>query len=220
MAYTGEQLLEKLASAPIVPVFSHTDKATALAVVKACYEGGITVFEFTNRNEQAAEVFEYLLSQKEQFPGLALGIGTIMDEKQAHQYIDLGSDFIVSPILDQQVAELCAQNNISWTPGCGTLTEIIQGQRWGASLIKVFPADVLGPKFVAGVKGPCPHLNLMPTGGVTPDEEELKTWFHSGVICVGMGSQLMDKQLISSGNFKALSEKIKEVVGFVSQLKN
>ncbi len=220
MAYTGEQLLEKINLAPIVPVFSHTDKANALAVVKACYDGGITVFEFTNRNEQATEVFEYLLSQREQFPGLALGIGTIMDEKQAQQFIDLGADFIVSPILDQKVAELCAKNNISWTPGCGTLTEIIQGQRWGATLIKVFPADVMGPKFIAGVKGPCPNLNLMPTGGVTPDEEELKIWFRSGVVCVGMGSQLMDKQLISSGNFKELSFKIKEVVSFVKKLKS
>ncbi len=220
MAYTGEQLLEKITLAPIVPVFSHTDKANALEVVKACYDGGITVFEFTNRNEQAAEVFEYLLSQREQFPGLALGIGTIMDEKQAQQFIDLGADFIVSPILDQKVAELCAKNKISWTPGCGTLTEIIQGQRWGATLIKVFPADVMGPNFIAGVKGPCPNLNLMPTGGVTPDEEELKTWFRSGVVCVGMGSQLMDKQLISSGNFKELSFKIKEVVNFVKKLKS
>jgi 2-dehydro-3-deoxyphosphogluconate aldolase/(4S)-4-hydroxy-2-oxoglutarate aldolase len=220
MAYTGEQLLKKISSAPIVPVFSNTEKATALAVVKACYDAGITVFEFTNRNKQAFEVFEYLLSQRDQFPGLALGIGTIMDEKQASQYIDAGADFIVSPILDQQVAELCAKNNISWTPGCGTLTEIIQGERWGATLIKVFPADVMGPKFIAGVKGPCPHLNLMPTGGVTPDEEELKTWFRAGVVCVGMGSQLMDKQLISSGNFKALSQNIKEVLDFVNELRN
>lgn len=220
MAYTGEELLEKLTSAPIVPVFSHTDKATALEVVIACYNAGITVFEFTNRNKQAAEVFEYLLTQKDQFPGMALGIGTIMDEKQAQQFIDLSADFIVSPILDQQVADLCSKNKISWTPGCGTLTEIIQGERWGAKLIKVFPADVMGPKFVAGVKGPCPNLNLMPTGGVTSDEEELKSWFRSGVVCVGMGSQLMDKQLISTGNFKALSEKIKEVVDFVNELNN
>ncbi len=220
MAYTGEQLLEKINTAPIVPVFSHTDKATALAVVKACYDGGISVFEFTNRNKEAAEVFEYLLSQKEQFPGMALGIGTIMNEEQAQQFIALGADFIVSPILDEKVAALCTKNNISWTPGCGTLTEIIQGQRWGATLIKVFPADVMGPKFIAGVKGPCPDLNLMPTGGVTPEEEELKTWFRSGVVCVGMGSQLMDKQLIASGNFSALSLRIREVVNFVNQLKN
>lgn len=220
MIYSGPQLLEKIEETRIIPVFSHDDNEVAYAVVKACYEGGIRVFEFTNRSAQALSVFKYLVSRMGDFPGMALGVGTIMNLEQCKAYFEAGAQFIVAPIVDEEVAAFCREKGISWTPGCGTLTELIRGERLGASLMKVFPADVLGPKFIKGVLGPCSHLKLMPTGGVTPEKENLKSWIEAGVVCVGMGSQLISKQVLAEERFETLTATVSAAISTIKTLKS
>ena len=217
---TGDQLVNKVSKTGMVPVYSHDDVDIIYNVVKACYEGGIRAFEYTNRSQEALEVFKKLKERTASLSGLSLGVGTIMDLDQCKSYFEAGTAFIVSPIVDKDVADFCASKQISWTPGCGTLTEIVQGERLGAKLIKVFPADVLGPKFVKSVLGPCKHLRLMPTGGVSPLDRNLKNWFDSGVTCVGMGSQLFSKDLIEKGEFHELPQKIQSTLSTIKNLKS
>lgn len=218
MIYSGSELLKKVKETRIIPVFSHDDQDTAYDVVKACYNGGIRVFEFTNRSAKALSVFKYLIGKMDDFPGMAMGIGTIMDLAQCKAFFEAGAQFIVAPIVDEEVAAFCQQKGISWTPGCGTLTELIKGERLGASLMKVFPADVLGPKFIKGVLGPCGYLNLMPTGGVTPEPDNLKSWLDAGVICVGMGSQLISKEMIANKAFDELTQKVATAISTIKSL--
>lgn len=216
---TSQELIDKVRETGIIPVFSHDDPQTAYDVVKACFDGGIRVFEFTNRSAKAIDSFKYLVSKKADFPGMALGVGTIMDKSQCEQFYEAGAEFIVAPIVDAEVASYCKEKNVAWTPGCGTLTELITAERLGALLMKVFPADVLGPKFIKGVLGPCGHLNLMPTGGVTPEKDNLETWFSAGVVCVGMGSQLISKEMIKNKAFEELSQVVRDALATVKALK-
>ncbi|MGB3468253.1 MAG: bifunctional 4-hydroxy-2-oxoglutarate aldolase/2-dehydro-3-deoxy-phosphogluconate aldolase [Cyclobacteriaceae bacterium] len=216
---THQELLRKAKETSIIPVFSHDTTEVAFKVIKACYYGGIRVFEFTYRSQNALKVFQELQPSLKELPGLSLGIGTIMDIHQCRQFYNAGASFIVSPIVDKEVAMFCQERQISWTPGCGTLTEIITAERLGAQLIKVFPADVLGPKFIRSVLGPCSHLNLMPTGGVTPSEENLKAWFDAGVACVGMGSKLLSHSEIRESNYEGLTRKVARLLSVINQIK-
>ncbi len=216
---TSTELIEKVQETGIIPVFSHEDPDTAYQVVKACYEGGIRVFEFTNRSEKAIDSFRYLATKKADFPGMALGVGTIMDKTQAELFYEAGAEFIVAPIVDAEVAAYCQDKAVAWTPGCGTLTELVTAERLGAVLMKVFPADVLGPKFIKGVLGPCGQLKLMPTGGVTPERSNLESWFHAGVVCVGMGSQLISKEIIKNGAYEELTKVVSEALATVQSVK-
>ena len=186
-----QALLARCQQYPIVPVFYHADVAQAKAIVKACYDGGLRVFEFTNRGEAAMSVFAELVPfVREQCPGLALGIGTILTPQSAYDFIDLGADFVVQPITTAPVATACQERNVAWVPAAATLNEIHQATLLGADLVKVFPGNVLGPGFVKAVLGPMPYLKLMVTGGVEPTAQSLTDWFGAGVTCVGIGSQL------------------------------
>lgn len=219
MRLTGEQFIVKVTETGIIPVFSHEDRDISFEIMKACYAGGIRVFEFTNRTQSAIAVFKYLMSRISEFPGIALGAGTIMDKAQAEAFYEAGAAFLVAPIIDAEVAAYCKLKNISWSPGCGTLTELVTANRMGAALMKVFPADVLGPKFVKGVLGPCPNLKLMPTGGVTTDPENLNEWFKAGVVCVGMGSQLLSKDIIENRKWNELEETVRTTLTHITKLK-
>lgn len=219
MACTSPQLISRARLSGIIPVFSHEDPEVAYSVLKACYSGGIRVFEFTNRTVNALDVFSHLISRKKDFPELVLGAGTVMDANQCDDFINAGADFIVAPIIDMEVAERCRKAAISWTPGCGTLTEIITAERLGAGLIKVFPADVLGPDFIRAVLGPCPWLHLMPTGGVTPEKANLQQWFSAGVVCVGMGSKLISPEILRNKDFANLESLISQAVQRAHELR-
>ena len=191
----------------MVPVFYHADIEICKEVVKACYEGGVRVFEFTNRGDFAHEVFAQLMKYvRASFPELMLGAGSVLDAATTALYIQSGADFIVSPVIKEDMAIVCNRRKILWSPGCGSLTEISRAEELGAEVVKIFPAQqVGGPQFVAAVKGPCPWSSIMPTGGVEPKEENLKAWFDAGVHCVGMGSQLISKEIVSSKDYQKLS---------------
>ena len=176
---------------PIVPVFYHPDPELSKKVLKACYDGGVRAFEFTNRGENALEVFAELVKYaKKNLPDLIMGIGTIIDELSAQQFIDAGADFMVQPFTSPDVGEVCRKNNIPWVPGTMTLTEIRNAVVLGAELVKIFPGNVLGSSYVKALRGPLPKVKIMVTGGVEPTEASVKEWFSAGANAVGMGSQL------------------------------
>lgn len=181
----------KLLSNPLVPVFYHADATFAKNVVKACYDGGVRIFEFTNRGENASAVFKELVSFiKTDCPDMVLGIGTIMNGNSTQEFIDLGADFVVQPCTVKEVGEVCIKNNIPWIPGVLTPTEIIQALEWGATSVKIFPGNVVGSDYVKALRGPMPNIKIMVTGGVEPTHESITEWLSAGANAVGLGSQL------------------------------
>ncbi|MCH5172732.1 MAG: bifunctional 4-hydroxy-2-oxoglutarate aldolase/2-dehydro-3-deoxy-phosphogluconate aldolase [Bacteroidales bacterium] len=192
----------------IVPVFYSSDAELSKKVVKACYDGGIRAFEFTNRGDGAHRVFEQLMAfVRAECPEMALGAGTILDAGTASLYIQLGADFLVSPCMVEEIVRLANRRGIPYSPGCGTVSEIVKAQEMGCDLVKVFPAgNVGGPSFVKNILGPLPWAMVMCTGAVEPAEENLRAWAASGVTAVGMGSKLFPKSVIASGDWAAVSE--------------
>ena len=206
-------VLAKMKEAPVVPVFYHKDAATACAVVKACYEGGIRAFEFTNRGDFAHEVFGPLVKwAAKECPDLALGVGSIVDPATAALYMQLGACFVVGPLFNPEVARVCNRRQVPYTPGCGSISEVGFAQEAGCELCKVFPGDVLGPKFVKGLLAPMPWSKLMVTGGVEPNADNLNAWFAAGAFCVGMGSKLFPKDRIAAADWTYISDKCREAL--------
>jgi 2-dehydro-3-deoxyphosphogluconate aldolase/(4S)-4-hydroxy-2-oxoglutarate aldolase len=209
----------KIISRGMVPVFNHSDKEVAFRVVQACYDAGLRVFEWTNRGSGAAAMFSLVKEYIDTTcPGMVLGAGSVFDGEMCIKFHVMGAGFIVSPVLDAEMARVCKDLNILWIPGCGTLTEIHQAQKWGAEIVKIFPGDAVGgPGFVKAVLGPMPWAQIMPTGGVSPDPENLKAWFNSGVCCVGMGSQLFTRDRINEPDPKNLRTEIRNVLKIIEE---
>ncbi len=205
----------------MVPVFYNSDVEIAKAVVKACYEGGVRVFEFTNRGDFACEVFSELVKfAATQCPDMILGIGSIVDAPTAALYMQNGANFVVGPCLNAEVAKVCNRHLVPYTPGCGSVSEISFAQELGCDLTKVFPAgNVGGPSFVKNVLAPLSWSNIMATGAVEPTEANLSAWFKAGVMCVGMGSQLFPSDTIKAQDWSAITDKCKEALSIISSLR-
>lgn len=188
-------VLNKMAAAPMVPVFYHKDINVAKNVLKACYDGGVRLFEFTNRGDFAHEVFSQLSKfVAEECPEMALGVGSVVEPATAALYMQMGADFVVGPLFNPEVAKICNRRGVPYVPGCGSVSEVGFAQEAGCDVCKLFPGDVLGPKMVKGLLAPMPWSKLMVTGGVEPSEENLSSWFNAGVFAVGMGSKLFPKR--------------------------
>jgi len=207
-------------SSGMIPVFFHADVEVAKGVIDASYQGGVRVFEFTNRGGNAFDTFKQLLEHVKQYPDLSLGIGTIMDDATTQKFIDVGAHFIVSPILRPSMSAVCKKHDIPWIPGCATLTEIVNAKDAGASIIKIFPGSVLGPGFVSSVLPVVPGLKLMPTGGVEPTEQNLSAWFKAGVVCVGMGSQLFKKEVLAAKDWSNLQKQISTTMDLIKRIRS
>ena len=193
----------------MVPVYYHADAEVAKRVVKACYDGGVRAFEFTNRGDFASEVFiELVKYARRECPELILGVGSIVDAPTAALFLQYGANFVVGPYLNPEVARLCNRHLVPYTPGCGSVTEIGTAHELGCDLVKIFPAgNVGGPSFVKNIKAPLPWTLVMATGAVEPTEENLTAWFKAGVACVGMGSKLFPKETVAAGDWEAIAEK-------------
>jgi len=205
----------------LVPLFYHADVAVAKALVKTCADGGATVIEFTHRGDRAIEVFRQLTELRDrEMPSLVLGAGSICNGQTAAMAITEGADFVVGPFLDEDVARVCNGQKIPYLPGCGTVTEIHRAHLLGVEICKVFPADCVGgPAFIKAVKGPCPWADLLPTGGVSPTQENLTEWFQAGAVCVGMGSNLINKEVIQKREYPVLAEKIRQTLLMIQQIR-
>lgn len=215
------QVLNTINENGIVPVFYHEDVNICKEILKSVYDGGVRIFEFTNRGDGAHKVFEDLVAfAKETLPELILGIGSVIDAGTTSLYIQSGANFIVAPIVNSEVAITCNRRKIPWMPGCGSLTEINFAESLGADIVKIFPAQqVGGPEFIKAVKGPCPWSNIMPTGGVQPEDGNLKEWFSAGAHCVGLGSQLFVKNNEGNFDYEAIKETTKQAVASFKKYK-
>lgn len=211
----------KMEETGMVPVFYHSDIEVCKKTLEAAYKGGIRVFEFTNRGDRAHHIFSELIQfAEEHFPEMAMGAGTVFDAGTASIYMQEGADFVVSPVVKEDMAKACNRRKVLWSPGTGTLTEISQAEELGAEVVKVFPGSTLGPKFIKAALAPMPWSKLMVTGGVTPERENLQAWFEAGVVCVGMGSKLFRKDWIADGAFGKLEETIKEAMQTIQDIRS
>ena len=218
--YTRLQVVKAMEDTGLVPLFYHNDIEVAKKVTKACYDGGARLLEFTSRGDFAHEIFRELsIYCKNELPGMILGVGSVTDGASASAYMALGANFIITPVLREDIALVCNRRKVLWSPGCGTLTEITRAEELGCEIVKLFPGETYGPSFVKAIKGPQPWTSIMPTGGVTPKEENLKSWFDAGVTCVGMGSQLISSDIVKNGDFTALENKCAEVIKMIQVLR-
>lgn len=220
MRFSKLQVMTAMKETGIVPVFYHSNIEVAKNVVKACYEGGIRAFEFTNRGDFAHEVFGELVKfAAKECPEMIMGIGSIVDAPTATLYIQLGANFLVGPLFNPDVAKVANRRLIPYSPGCGSVSEVGFAQEAGCDVCKVFPGDVLGANFVKGLKAPMPWSNLMVTGGVKPEETNLKTWFDAGVMCVGMGSNLFPADLIKAADWAGITKLCADAIAIVKKVR-
>ena len=218
--YNKIQVIETMKETGIVPVFYHKDAEVAKNVLRACYEGGIRAFEFTNRGDFAQEVFKELVKfAVKELPGMIVGVGSVVDPGTAAMFIQLGANFVVGPLFNPAIAPVCNRRLIPYCPGCGSVSEIGAAQELGCDLCKVFPGDVLGPAFVKGLRAPMPWSQIMVTGGVKPTRENLEGWFKAGVTCVGMGSNLFPKEVIAAGEWSRITELCRGALDIVKEIR-
>ena len=213
------QVLDAIVSTGMVPVYYNKDVEIAKQVVKACYEGGVRAFEFTNRGDFAHEVFAELSKfATKECPELVLGVGSIVDAGTASLYLQLGANFVVGPLFNPEIAKVCNRRLVPYTPGCGSVSEIGFAQEVGCDLCKIFPAgNVGGPSFVKNIKAPMPWSMIMATGAVEPTEENLSAWYKAGVTCVGMGTKLFPKEMIAAGNWEAISTLCRDALATIKK---
>jgi 2-dehydro-3-deoxyphosphogluconate aldolase/(4S)-4-hydroxy-2-oxoglutarate aldolase len=206
----------------LVPLFYHSNKDKSKSIIEALVKGGSKIAEFTNRGDMAIEIFSELVKYcSTKFPDLILGAGSIVDAPTAALYISLGSNFIVGPSFDREIALLCNRRKIAYVPGCASVNEIAQAEEYGAEIVKIFPGSTIGgPEFVKALLGPMPWSKVMPTGGVTLEESNISGWFKSGVVCIGMGSNLVSKELVESGDYDEITRRTKSILEIIKKVRS
>ena len=214
--YSRIEVAQVMKETGLVPLFFHSDIEVAKKVLEACYNGGARLMEFTSRGDFAHEVFgelnKYALSK---LPGMILGVGSVTDAGSASLYMQLGANFVVTPVLREDIAIACNRRKVLWSPGCGSLTEIAKAEELGCEIVKLFPGGTYGPSYVKAIKGPQPWTSIMPTGGVSPTKESIEAWFEAGVTCVGMGSKLISKEVIANEDYKGLEGTISSALDLI-----
>ena len=211
-------LINQIKNEGMLPLFYHDDVTVCENVLQALYNGGVRCVEFTNRGVHALPNFKHLVSLKTTMPGLILGIGTIKTPQDATSFIEAGADFLISPCFDASVADIAYMHKVLWIPGCMTPTEIHVAQKSGATLIKLFPGNVLGPGFVEAIKTLFTGVDFLVTGGVEPIEQNIGAWFKAGVAGVGLGSKLITKDVVANKNYTQLEIQTKELVQLIKKV--
>ena len=218
--YTRIQVVNQMEESGMVPLFYHPDIEVAKPVLKACYDGGARLMEFTNRGDFALEIFTDLIKYAiEELPGMILRVGSVTDADAASQYMLAGVNFVVTPVFREDIAIVCNRRKVLWSPGCGSLTEIATAEEMGCELVKLFPGSIYGPSFVKAVKGPQPWTSIMPTGGVSAEEDNLRGWFDAGVTCVGMGSKLISKEILANKDYATLEKNVAEALKLIRAIR-
>ncbi len=218
--YSRIEVANVMKETGMVPLFYNPDVALGKKVLQACYDGGARLMEFTARGDFAFEVFAELNKYAvEELPGMIMGVGSITDAGAASMFMQMGANFIVTPSLREDIAIVCNRRKVLWSPGCGSLTEINKAEELGCEIVKLFPGSTYGPGFVSAIKGPQPWTSVMPTGGVSTEETNLRGWFDAGVTCVGMGSKLISKEIIANKDFKGLEIKVKDTLALIQKIR-
>jgi 2-dehydro-3-deoxyphosphogluconate aldolase / (4S)-4-hydroxy-2-oxoglutarate aldolase len=188
---TQQEVFQAISQTKIIPVFYHDDVQTAKEMIKACYDGGIRVFEWVDRDKKAASYFpeikQYITTHCE---GMILGVGTILSDNQAEQFIEMGASFLVSPVYSADVMDKAYYAKVPYIPGCFTPTEVFNAFNAGCAWVKIFPGDAITPAYIKNIKTVMPQVNIMVTGGVIPQKENIQQWLSNGADAVGIGSQL------------------------------
>jgi 2-dehydro-3-deoxyphosphogluconate aldolase/(4S)-4-hydroxy-2-oxoglutarate aldolase len=219
--FDQETTLTLINETGLLPLFYSPDFTIVREVVAASYRGGARAFEFTNRGANAYDVFTQLISYaQENLPGMAIGIGTVYDAETAQKYIDAGADFVVAPFTNPEVGKICVAAGVPWLPGTATLTEIFNALQHGAKVVKLFPGEVVGSAFVKAAKGPMPHVKIVVTGGVQPTSQSIEEWFGAGVYGVGMGSNLFPKDVINSGDYAWIQQKVADSISLIKEFRS
>ena len=218
--FTRHEVISEIHNSGMVPLFYHHDIEVAENILKACYDGGARLLEFTNRGDFAHDVFKALIKYaNKSLTGMILGVGSVTDAASASYYMMNGANFIVTPVFRKDIAVVCNRRKVLWSPGCGSLSEITQAEEYGAEIVKLFPGKIYGPEFVKAIKGPQPWTSIMPTGGVTTEKENLQVWFDAGVTCVGLGSKLISKKVIEEKAYAKLTADVKKTLSLIKSLK-
>lgn len=219
--YSRLETLSAMKQIGLIPVFYNADFETAKNVIAACADGGAKAIEFTNRGDRAVNIFTKLAEWRDaERKDVILGVGSICDAPTAAMYISAGADFVVGPVLDENVAKICNAHKVPYSPGCGSATEIHNAHILGVEIVKIFPGEsVGGPAFVKAIKGPCPWTEIMPTGGVSPTKESLTDWFNAGIACAGMGSNLITKELLAAKDYAGIAKKVSQAIEIIKQIR-
>lgn len=213
------EVLNEIVNTGVVPVFYNSDIEIAKKIVEACADGGARAIEFTNRGDNAYRVFSDLFMHfAKARPEVMLGVGSVVDAGTAALYISSGANFVVGPVLNPEVAKACNRRKVAYSPGCGSVSEISEAEELGVEIVKVFPGDsVGGPGYVKAVLGPMPWTRIMPTGGVAATKESIETWFKAGIAAAGIGSNLITKEIVASGDWETLTAKTAQVISWIKQ---
>ena len=218
--YSRIQVINKMMELRMVPLFYNSDFQVAKNILQACYNGGARLIEFTNRGDFAIEVFSKLIKfASKELPGMIVGIGSVTDSAAASQYMLLGANFVVTPVLREDIAIVCNRRKVLWIPGCGSLSEIAKAEEMGCELIKLFPGNIYGPDFIKSVKAPQPWSSIMPTGGVSIEQSNLLRWFKASADCVRLGSKLTSKEILMNEDFKKLEKNVFDPLQFIKKIK-
>ncbi|MCH5600728.1 bifunctional 4-hydroxy-2-oxoglutarate aldolase/2-dehydro-3-deoxy-phosphogluconate aldolase [Niabella ginsengisoli] len=217
---TVQQSIDAIVEQGMLPLYFNADETISVDVLRAVYKAGVKAIEYTSRGETALANFKKLVEVRNaEMPGLLLGIGTVKNLAQVKDYLSAGADFLVSPGFVAEIAEHAVANNILYAPGCMTPTEIIAAENAGVKFIKLFPGDMLGPKYLSTIKDIFPKLLFMPTGGVDTTKENIEGWFKAGVCAVGMGSKLISKPLMAEKDYATIENATKEVLATIQSIK-
>jgi 2-dehydro-3-deoxyphosphogluconate aldolase/(4S)-4-hydroxy-2-oxoglutarate aldolase len=202
---TRLEIVKKIIDSGAVAVIRMEDSQKLMKVAHALLEGGISSLEITMTTPNALKVIE---EAARVLPAdVLIGVGSVLDAETARLAINAGAKYVVSPIFKPEIIHTAHRYGLPAMPGCFTPTEILVAHEQGADIVKVFPADVVGMPFFKAIKAPMPHLNLMPTGGVSLTNAG--EWIKAGACAVGVGSALLDKKAIADGNWAKLTENAK-----------
>lgn len=218
--YSRLEVAQVMKETGMVPLFFNSNIEVSKKVLKACYDGGARLLEFTARGDFAHEVFGELTKYAiAELPGMIMGVGSVTDAAAASLYMSLGANFIVTPVLREDIAIVCNRRKVLWSPGCGSLTEIARAEELGCEIVKLFPGGIYGPNFIKAIKGPQPWTSVMPTGGVAPTKENLEGWFNAGATCVGMGSKLMAKKENGEFDIEKIEALTREAIQIIKEVR-
>jgi 2-dehydro-3-deoxyphosphogluconate aldolase/(4S)-4-hydroxy-2-oxoglutarate aldolase len=208
-----ESQLRQVLDCGIVAVIRSPDSQQLVEVARALADGGVSVVEITMSVPHALEV----LRQVRQALGerLLLGAGTVLDAETARAVLLAGAEYIVAPTLNLDVIRLCQRYDKLVMPGAFSPTEVLTAWEAGADIVKVFPADVVGPAYFKALRGPLPQVRLMPTGGV--DLNTAAAFLKAGACCLGVGGQLVEPKAVAERNFDRIRDLARQYVTIVKQ---
>jgi 2-dehydro-3-deoxyphosphogluconate aldolase/(4S)-4-hydroxy-2-oxoglutarate aldolase len=210
------EILEAIGRKGVVAVIRARDRREGLAIAEAVYRGGIPAIEVAMTVPGAIRVLE-ALAETYRDRGIVLGAGTVLDPETARSCMLAGAEYFIAPNLDESVARCCNRYALPYMPGVGSVTELVRALELGADVVKLFPGEVAGPRFIRAAHGPIPHARIMPTGGVDPDN--LEEWFQAGAFAVGMGSSLTRPKGAREGDMEAVRAVAETVVARIGAIR-